>query len=92
MDTGNDFMDTPVVVAGPSSADAAEILRSSAKGLIRKMKRFHDLCIKQVNEHTRAAIAAELGADATAMLTFFNNTRAFIQTNAPDVPTEDLPA
>jgi hypothetical protein len=91
-DTGNTFMDTDQADAGPSPADAAKILRQAAVGLIGKMKRFHDLAIEQVNKHTRAAIATELGADAGKMLTFFNNTKAFIQNNAPSVPTDDLPA
>ena len=43
-----------------------------------------------VQEHTRAAIAAELGDDAAKLLTVYNALKQAVDT-AKDVVTEDLP-
>ena len=43
-----------------------------------------------VREHTRAAIAAELGSDAAAMLTVYTKLKEAIEA-AKEITVEDLP-
>jgi len=92
MATGNPFMDMELPGAGQTPAKAAGQLVQGARCVVRRMQQFLTQARQAVAVHGRAALATELGIGAADMLVFYNSCKAFVEANAPDEPTEDLPA
>lgn len=80
--------DQPAVPPAPAPgtvAMSARRIRISSRQVLERCSN----CLEQINRHIerhgRAAIDAELGADAAEMLTFYNGTKAAVETHRPDL-------
>lgn len=90
MTKGNDFLDKDLQI-GPTPAKAVRHIQMEANHVINTMVRFMDTCSREVETHTRSALAAELGGEAAGMLAIYNAAKTFVDTHAPGVATAALP-
>jgi len=91
MTQGNGLIDNIPENEGPTPAKAAKRIRMAAGQVTQNVSQFLVGVERMVTLHTRAAIASELGGDAAAMLSFYNDCKTFLAAQAPDLDAPDLP-
>jgi len=70
----------------PAITQAATELRRSAATVLRSAETFLAMTRSMVTDYTRAALAAELGADGPAMLAVYNALKSAVEAGTGRVP------
>ena len=77
---------------GPDVADGARQIRQILLRLVNQTDNGLSRIREIVNTHTRTALATELGADAPALLTVYNNLKDMLEDASVGRTIDDLPS